>query len=54
LRGRTPWQAFDDAQLADALNGREITWVLLIDREGEHAQLLASYDVSLSIKPTKQ
>jgi hypothetical protein len=57
LGGRTPRQAFDDARLADALNGREITWMLLIDREDEHGQLVASYEVSLrhpSTKPTKR
>jgi hypothetical protein len=57
LGWRTPRQAFDDARLADALNGREITWMLLIDREGEHGQLVTSYEVSQrhpSIKPTKR
>jgi hypothetical protein len=51
LRGRTPRQTFDDARLADALNGREITWMLLIDPEGGRGQLVASYEVPLSILP---
>jgi hypothetical protein len=46
LAGRTPRQAFDDARLADALNGREITWMLLIDPKGEQGRLAASYGVS--------
>ena len=49
LGGRTPRQAFDDARLADALNGREITWMLLIDPECEQGRLVASYGVSPSV-----
>lgn len=46
LRGRTPRQAFDDARLADTLNGPKITWMLLIDPTTAQGKLVASYGIS--------